>query len=85
MMDAQTMSDERARTDRGRFDREVTDAALIEAVADLDGAGTTTIAETVGLSRDACRRRLDQLAAEGRLTRLGESAYVWIVADADRA
>jgi len=82
-MDAQSMGDERRRTDRGRFGREVSDEELLAAVRERGGAGTAALAEAVGLSRDACLRRLKQLADDGRLRRIGDAAYVWIVTDAD--
>jgi hypothetical protein len=72
------------RTDGGRFRPEHDDREYVRAVAEHDPAGTTEVAETVGVTRQNADQRLRGLEDDGRLTskKVGNT-LVWSLA-ADR-
>lgn len=68
--------------DTGQFAKEVSDDNLVAAVAGVEPAGTTTVAEAVDMTRPGAYRRLQTLEDAGRVTvsRIGGS-LVWSSAD----
>jgi predicted transcriptional regulator len=63
------------RDDRGHFEPDHGDRAYVEAVAEREPAGTSEIADAVGVTRQNADRRLRRLEEEGVVTckRIGNS------------
>ncbi|WP_254544443.1 helix-turn-helix domain-containing protein [Halomarina pelagica] len=70
------------RDDRGRFVARHSDADVLAAVAKYAPAGTTEIAEELGIERPSADYRLRQLEAEGavRKKKIG-SSLAWSLAN----
>jgi len=66
------------RDERGRFRPDHTDREFLAALAEHEPAGTTEIAEAVGVTRQNAYKRLRQLADDGKITskKIGGS-LVW--------
>jgi len=73
---------ENDRDEHGQFQPEHTDREFLDAVADREPAGTTEIAEVIGVTRQNADRRLRQLEADRRVTskKIGRS-IAWSLAD----
>ncbi len=66
------------RDDRGHFQAEHTDREYLAAVAEREPAGTSEIAEAVGVTRQNADRRLRRLEDQGKVSckKIGTS-LVW--------
>lgn len=75
---------ENDRDERGHFRREHGDREFLEAVADREPAGTTEVAEAVGVTRQNADQRLRQLEDDGKVTskKIGNS-LAWSLADGE--
>lgn len=64
--------------DTGEFEQEVSDERFVRVVSEREPAGTTEIADAVGMTRPGAYRRLQQLDDAGRVdvSRIGGS-LVW--------
>lgn len=64
----------------GQFTEQYPRKAFLDAVADIDNATTTKVAERVGCSYDLAYRRLNALVEENAISRteIG-SSFVWTV------
>ena len=69
---------ERDRDSSGRFKPEVSDKEILDAVRDHEPAGTSEVAESVGLARQNADYRLRKLRDAGRVEskKVGRS-LVW--------
>lgn len=78
------MSNER--DDRGRFQPKRDDREFLDAVAAREPAGTTEIAEKVGVTRQNADQRLRQLEERGAVTskKIGTS-LVWSLSEVEVA
>lgn len=76
------MDDEKERNERGRFEPEHTDEAVLEAVRKHEPAGTSDIADELGIARQSADYRLRKLLDEGHVVKqkIGNS-LVWSVAE----
>lgn len=62
------MSEDRTRDDTGRFQSEFDDDDIIEVISDLQPtAGTSDIAQELGVTRQSADYRLRKLQEEGRI------------------
>lgn len=70
------------RDERGHFQREHSDQEFLQAVADCGPAGTTEIAEVVGVTRQNADQRLRRLEADEKVTskKIGNS-LAWRLAE----
>ena len=59
------MGEERERNERGRFEPEHSDEAVLEAVRKHEPAGTSDIADELGIARQSADYRLRRLLDEG--------------------
>jgi hypothetical protein len=72
------------RDDDGQFTPQVPDEEILDAVRDLELAGTVDVGEAVGLRRQNAGYRLRRLAEAGRVNRSKVGgALVWSVPDGD--
>ncbi|MEF8843025.1 MAG: winged helix-turn-helix domain-containing protein [Haloarculaceae archaeon] len=73
------------RDERGRFQPANSDEVFLEAVTAREPAGTTEIAEAIGVTRQNADQRLRQLEDEGKIAskRIGNS-LVWSLAEGHR-
>lgn len=73
---------ENDRDERGQFQPEHADREFLDAVAEHEPAGTTEVADAVGVTRQNADRRLRRLEDEGRVTskRIGNS-LAWSLAE----
>jgi predicted ArsR family transcriptional regulator len=62
------MSEDRERNDRGRFESEHTDEEVIAAVKKHEPAGTSEVAEVLGIARQSADYRLRQLEERGMVS-----------------
>jgi hypothetical protein len=78
------MSDTPERDGEGKFTPKVPDEEILDAVRDLEPAGTADVGEVVGLARQNAGYRLQRLAEAGRVSRskVGGS-LVWSLPDDD--
>jgi predicted ArsR family transcriptional regulator len=76
---------EHERDERGQFQPEHGDRAYLEAVVAREPAGTSEIAEELGVTRQNADRRLRQLESDGAVTskKVGQS-LVWQLVDETR-
>ena len=76
------MSEDRERNDRGRFEPEHTDEAVLEAVRKHEPAGTREIASELEIARQSADYRLRKLLDEGQVSKqkIGNS-LAWSVTD----
>ena len=76
------MGRDRERNDRGRFESEHTDEAIVEAVRKHEPAGTSEVADELGIARQSADYRLRKLLDEGRVSKqeIGNS-LAWSVRD----
>jgi hypothetical protein len=77
---------EHDRDDRGHFQSEHDDGAYLAAVAEHEPAGTTEIADAVGVTRQNAAQRLRRLQDDGtvRCKKIG-TALVWTLADGQQS
>jgi hypothetical protein len=73
---------ENNRDEGGRFQPTNSDREYLEVVAAREPAGTSEIADTIGVTRQNADRRLRQLEDEGKLTskKIG-SSLAWFLAE----
>ena len=73
---------DRQRDSSGRFELEVSDSEILDAVRENEPAGTTEVSDAVGLARQNADYRLRQLCGVGRVEskKVGQS-LVWMLAD----
>lgn len=71
--------------DTGQFEKEVSDGEIVSSVAEREPAGTTAVADAVGMTRPGAYRRLQELDDDGRVdvSRIGGS-LVWSSAEGGR-
>ena len=71
-----------ARDERGRFAAEHSDEEILDAVREHEPAGTSEVAEAVGIARQSADYRLRKLADEGavRSKKIG-GTLAWSVGD----
>ena len=74
------MGDDRERNERGQFEPEHPDEAVVEAVRKHEPAGTSEVADELGIARQSADYRLRQLLEDGRVSKkkVGNS-LVWFV------
>jgi predicted transcriptional regulator len=72
------MGGDRERNEGGQFEPEYTDEEVVEAVAENEPAGTTEVADELGIARQSADYRLRRLLDEERVSkkRVGNS-LVW--------
>lgn len=68
------------RDERGRYASDHTDADVIDAVRENDPAGTSEVADHLGVARQSADQRLKKLAEAGRVHRkkIGAVAVWWL-------
>jgi DNA-binding HxlR family transcriptional regulator len=73
------------RDDRGRYASDHTDADVLAAVRERDPAGTSEVAEELGVTRQSADQRLRKLAEAGRVRRkkIGAVAVWWVPEEND--
>ncbi|WP_254272949.1 transcriptional regulator [Haloarcula marina] len=65
--------------DSGKFTEQYPRSAFVEAVANIENATTTKVAEEVGCSYDLAYRRLNALESENEIERITVgSSFIWI-------
>jgi predicted transcriptional regulator len=76
------MSRDRARNDSGQYEASVPDNEILEAVGELEPAGTSEVGEAVGLARQNADYRLRKLADAGDVSKkkVGRT-LVWSLAE----
>lgn len=76
---------ENDRDDRGHFRSEHDDREYLDAIAENEPAGTTEIADAVGVTRQNADRRLRQLADDGLVSskKIGNSLAWSLVEERD--
>ena len=76
------MSEERKRNESGQFEPDHTDKSVIAAVQKLEPAGTSDIADELGIARQSADYRLRGLLEEDRVKKkkIGNS-LVWFTKD----
>lgn len=74
------MGGDRERNEGGQFEPEYTDEEVIEAVAENEPAGTTEVADELGIARQSADYRLRRLLDDDRVSKkkVGNS-LVWSV------
>jgi len=74
------MGGDRERNEGGQFEPEYTDEEVVEAVAENEPAGTTEVADELGIARQSADYRLRRLLDEERVSKkkVGNS-LVWSV------
>ncbi|ELZ96640.1 winged helix-turn-helix transcriptional regulator [Haloferax sulfurifontis] len=74
------MGGDRERNEGGQFEPEYTDEEVIEAVAENEPAGTTEVADELGIARQSADYRLRRLLDDDRISKkkVGNS-LVWSV------
>lgn len=76
----------RKRNNDGRYEREYSDEALIEAVEKLRIASTGEVADEVGGHHDQVRKRLKKLAKEDRIDKKDcKRRLVWYAMECETA
>ncbi|WP_256684915.1 winged helix-turn-helix domain-containing protein [Halococcus qingdaonensis] len=74
------------RDERGRYAPDHTDADILEAVREHDPAGTSEVADQLGIARQSADQRLRKLEEAGRVHRKKIGAVaVWWLDDEERA
>jgi predicted HTH transcriptional regulator len=74
------MGGDRERNEGGQFEPEYTDEEVVEAVAENEPAGTTEVADELGIARQSADYRLRRLLDDDRVSKkkVGNS-LVWSV------
>lgn len=74
------MGDDRERNERGRFEPDHSDEEILDAVRKYEPAGTSEVADQLGIARQSADYRLRQLLEEGQVSKkkVGNS-LVWFV------
>lgn len=74
------MGGDRERNEGGQFEPEYTDEEVVEAVAENEPAGTTEVADELGIARQSADYRLRHLLDDERVSKkkVGNS-LVWSV------
>jgi predicted transcriptional regulator len=74
------MGGDRERNEGGQFEPEYTDEEVVEAVAENEPAGTTEVADELGIARQSADYRLRRLLDDERVSKkkVGNS-LVWSV------
>ena len=74
------MGDDRERNERGRFEPDHSDEEILDAVRKYEPAGTSEVADELGIARQSADYRLRQLLHEGQVSKkkVGNS-LVWFV------
>jgi len=63
------MGGDRERNEGGQFEPEYTDEEVVEAVAENEPAGTTEVADELGIARQSADYRLRRLLDEERVSK----------------
>lgn len=76
------MGGDRERNEGGQFEPEYTDEEVVEAVAENEPAGTTEVADELGIARQSADYRLRRLLDDDRVSKkkVGNS-LVWSVGE----
>ena len=74
------MGGDRERNEGGQFQPEYTDGEVVKAVEQNDPAGTTEVADELGIARQSADYRLHRLLDDGRVSKkkVGNS-LVWSI------
>ena len=74
------MGDDRERNERGRYEPEQSDEEILDAVRKHEPAGTSEVADELGIARQSADYRLRQLLEDGRVSKkkVGNS-LVWFI------